>query len=40
MFETPGVIRPTPYAAQSALLQHDYYTCWQGLKKHFNPNVR
>ena len=40
MFETPGVIRPTRYAAESALLQHDYYTCWQGLKKHFNPNVR
>ena len=40
MFETPGVIRPTRYAADSALLQHDYYTCWQGLKKHFNPNVR
>ena len=40
MFETPGVIRPTRYAAESALLQDDYYTCWQGLKKHFNPNVR
>ncbi len=40
MFETPGVIRPTRHAAESALLQHDYYTCWQGLKKHFNPNVR
>ena len=40
MFETPGVIRPTPYAAQSASLQQDYYTCWQGLKKHFNPNTR
>ncbi len=40
MFETPGVIRPTRQAAESALLQHDYYTCWQGLKKHFNPNVR
>ena len=40
MFETPGVIRPTPYAAQSASLQQEYYTCWQGLKKHFNPNVR
>jgi len=40
MFETPAVIRPTRYAAESALLQNDYYTCWQGLKKHFNPNVR
>ncbi|WP_439684440.1 homogentisate 1,2-dioxygenase [Cupriavidus oxalaticus] len=40
MFETPGVIRPTRYAAESALLQDDYYTCWQGLRKQFNPNVR
>ncbi|MEN7527329.1 homogentisate 1,2-dioxygenase [Cupriavidus sp. DL-D2] len=40
MFETPGVIRPTRYAAESAMLQHNYYTCWQGLKKHFNPDVR
>ncbi|QET06188.1 MULTISPECIES: homogentisate 1,2-dioxygenase [Cupriavidus] len=40
MFETPTVIRPTPYAAQSALLQQDYYTCWQGLRKHFDPTQR
>ncbi|MGO4330508.1 homogentisate 1,2-dioxygenase [Cupriavidus sp. 2TAF22] len=40
MFETPAVIRPTPYAAESAQLQHDYYTCWQGLKKHFDPTRR
>ncbi|KJK24993.1 homogentisate 1,2-dioxygenase [Burkholderiaceae bacterium 16] len=40
MFETPAVIRPTPYAAKSAQLQADYYTCWQGLKKHFNPSQR
>jgi len=40
MFETPGVIRPTRYAAESPDLQSDYYTCWHGLKKHFNPNVR
>ncbi|WP_454726454.1 MULTISPECIES: homogentisate 1,2-dioxygenase [Cupriavidus] len=40
MFETPAVIRPTPYAAESAQLQHDYYTCWQGLQKHFDPTRR
>lgn len=40
MFETPAVIRPTQYAAESAQLQDDYYRCWQGLKKHFNPNER
>ena len=37
MFETRCVIRPTRYALESALLQADYYACWQGLKKHFNP---
>lgn len=40
MFETPTVIRPTRFAAESASLQSDYQHCWQGLKKHFNPNVR
>jgi homogentisate 1,2-dioxygenase len=37
MFETPAVIRPTRYALETAQLQHEYYRCWQGLKKHFNP---
>ena len=37
MFETRHVIRPTAYALQSPQLQLDYYQCWQGLKKHFNP---
>jgi homogentisate 1,2-dioxygenase len=37
MFETPAVIRPTPYALESSQLQGEYYRCWQGLKKHFNP---
>jgi len=37
MFETRGVIRPTARALGSPLLQSDYYQCWQGLKKHFNP---
>lgn len=40
MFETPTVIRPTPYAVQSTQLQADYQRCWQGLQKHFNPNAR
>ncbi|MFA7393437.1 MAG: homogentisate 1,2-dioxygenase domain-containing protein, partial [Pigmentiphaga sp.] len=38
MFETRGIIRPTAQALQSPLLQKDYYQCWQGLPKHFNPN--
>jgi len=37
MFETPAVIRPTRYALETAQLQHEYYRCWQELKKHFNP---
>jgi homogentisate 1,2-dioxygenase len=35
MFETRFVCRPTKYALETADLQHDYYECWQGLKKHF-----
>ncbi|CAD6559919.1 Homogentisate 1,2-dioxygenase [Paraburkholderia kirstenboschensis] len=37
MFETPAVIQPTRYALESSQLQGEYYRCWQGLKKHFNP---
>lgn len=39
MFETRLVLRPTRYAMESRVLQHEYYECWQGLKKRFNPNV-
>jgi homogentisate 1,2-dioxygenase len=38
MFETRFVCRPTKYALEAAQLQHEYYTCWQGLKKHFKKN--
>jgi homogentisate 1,2-dioxygenase len=37
MFETPAVIQPTRFALKSAQLQPEYYRCWQGLKKHFDP---
>jgi homogentisate 1,2-dioxygenase len=37
MFETRNVLRPTRHALQSAQLQGEYYRCWQGLKKHFDP---
>jgi homogentisate 1,2-dioxygenase len=37
MFETRHVLRPTRHALQSTQLQHEYYRCWQGLKKHFDP---
>jgi homogentisate 1,2-dioxygenase len=35
MFETQLVLRPTRYALESKILQHEYFECWQGLKKHF-----
>jgi len=35
MFETQLVIRPTKFALETKILQHEYYECWQGLKKHF-----
>ena len=37
MFETRAVIRPTRYALESAQLRRDYFECWQGLKRHFDP---
>ena len=36
MFETQLVLRPTRYAMESKILQHEYFECWQGLKKHFH----
>ncbi|HTP31088.1 MAG TPA: homogentisate 1,2-dioxygenase [Candidatus Acidoferrales bacterium] len=36
MFETQLVLRPTHYAMESKILQHEYFECWQGLKKHFH----
>lgn len=37
MFETRFVCRPTEFAMKTALLQHEYYECWQTLKKSFKP---
>jgi homogentisate 1,2-dioxygenase len=37
MFETRFVARPTAFAMRTAQLQHEYYECWQGLKKNFTP---
>jgi homogentisate 1,2-dioxygenase len=37
MFETRHVIRPTRFALESAQLQDEYFRCWQGLAKHFDP---
>ena len=38
MFETRTMIRPTPQALQSHELQQNYFACWEGIKKHFDPN--
>jgi homogentisate 1,2-dioxygenase len=35
MFETRMVVRPTRWALEGKMVQHEYYECWQGLKKHF-----
>ena len=35
MFETRFICKPTKYAMETAELQHDYFECWQGLKKNF-----
>ena len=40
MFETRAVIRPTRQALEAKELQWDYYECWQGIKKHFDPKRR
>jgi len=40
MFETRAVIHPTRQALESSQLQRDYYACWQGLAKHFDPSRR
>lgn len=37
MFETRWVLRPTRFALETPLLQADYFECWQGLKKRFEP---
>lgn len=37
MFETRLPICPTAYAMASRQLQSDYYACWNGIQKHFNP---
>jgi len=37
MFETCLPILPTRFALELAPLQDEYYRCWQGLRKHFDP---
>ena len=40
MFESRLVWRPTAHAIESAELQPEYFRCWQGLVKHFDPQRR
>jgi homogentisate 1,2-dioxygenase len=40
MFESCYIMRPTRHALESPLLQHDYFECWQGLEKRFDPHQR
>ena len=35
MFETQLALRPTRWAMETRILQHEYFECWQGLKKYF-----
>ena len=40
MFETQLVVRPTEFAMNTRILQHEYFECWQGLKKHFKQGSK
>lgn len=40
MFETRAVIHPTAQALALSALQADYWRCWQGLGRHFDPTRR
>ena len=37
MFETRSVLCPTAHALASPQLQADYFECWMGIGKHFDP---
>jgi len=39
MFETRYVIQPTTFSLEAPQLQKDYFSCWEGLKKHFTGNI-
>jgi homogentisate 1,2-dioxygenase len=37
MFESNQMMSVTNWAHESSVLQKDYYKCWQGLGKYFDP---
>jgi homogentisate 1,2-dioxygenase len=38
MIETCTILKPSRFAMETSLLQKEYFQCWQGIKKNFNPN--
>ncbi|HEY5632737.1 MAG TPA: homogentisate 1,2-dioxygenase [Burkholderiaceae bacterium] len=40
MFETPAMIVPTRQALALPTLQREYWRCWQGLERNFDPKRR
>jgi homogentisate 1,2-dioxygenase len=40
MIETNTILKPTRAAMESPLLQADYFQCWQGIKKNFDPSQK
>ena len=40
MFETQMVVRPTRFALETRILQHEYYECWQGLENNFRKAIK
>ena len=38
MFETQLVVRPTEFAMNTRILQHEYFECWQGLQNRFRAH--
>ena len=40
MFETGLAVRPTKFALESKIRQHEYFECWQGLKNNFRAARR
>jgi homogentisate 1,2-dioxygenase len=40
MFETRFTIETTKFGFETEALQRDYFECWQGLHKRFNPTPK
>jgi homogentisate 1,2-dioxygenase len=39
MFETRSVIHPTRFAMETAQLQPEYFRCWAGIRRRFDPSA-